>query len=152
MWTHVFSRVCTRKWSCGVMAAAVFRLEEPQACLLLQLQRCAFPPVVHEGSDLFLHVLHKTVFLMLVILSACGLVSFFWLRWVFIAACGFSPLAESRGSSFCMVQASHCGGFSCFRAQALECGPIIVVHGLSCSTARGIFPDQGSNLYPAWSG
>ena len=25
-------------------------------------------------------------------------------------------------------------------------GPVVVAQGLSCSTARGIFPDQGSNL------
>ena len=27
-------------------------------------------------------------------------------------------------------------------------GSVIVVHGLSCSAARGIFPDQGSNPCP----
>ena len=27
-------------------------------------------------------------------------------------------------------------------------GSVVVVHGLSCSTAGGIFPDQGSNLCP----
>ena len=25
---------------------------------------------------------------------------------------------------------------------------VVVTHGLSCSTARGIFLDQGSNLHP----
>ena len=84
----------------------------------------------------------------------------FWLCWVFSAA-----LVPSGG-----VQASHCGGFSCFGAglqatrarfgaglqatQALavvvprlqSTDSVIVVHGLSCSTAHGILPDQGSNL------
>ena len=33
----------------------------------------------------------------------------------------------------CVVWASHDGGFSCFRAQALELsGSVVVVHGLSC--------------------
>ena len=27
-------------------------------------------------------------------------------------------------------------------------GAVVVVHGLSCSVACGIFPDQGSNPYP----
>ena len=65
------------------------------------------------------------------------------------------------------MQASHCGGFSC-GAQALGLGlqylplvgsvvvapglkgmgSVVVVHGLSYSTACGIFLDQGSNLCP----
>ena len=46
----------------------------------------------------------------------------------------------------CCVQASHWGGFSCCRAQALGCtGSVGVAHDLSCSVARGIFPDQESN-------
>jgi len=27
-------------------------------------------------------------------------------------------------------------------------GSVVVAHGLCCSMADGIFPDQGSNLYP----
>ena len=47
------------------------------------------------------------------------------------------------------VQASHCGGFSCFRAQTPGAGASVVVeYGLNCSSARGIFLDQGSNLCP----
>ena len=68
----------------------------------------------------------------------------------------------------CGARASHGGGFSCCRARALgarasvavarglsSCGlqalerrSVIVVHGLSCSAACGIFPDQGSNPGP----
>ena len=40
------------------------------------------------------------------------------------------------------------GGFSCCGARALEQGSVIVVHGLSCPVACGIFPDQGSNPCP----
>ena len=68
----------------------------------------------------------------------------------------------------CGAQASHCGGFSCCGAWALgaqasvvvarglsSCGSwalerssVVAVHGLSCSVASGIFPDQGSNPCP----
>ena len=42
---------------------------------------------------------------------------------------------------------SHCSGFSRCGARALgHAGSVAVVHGLSCSAACGIFPDQGSNL------
>ena len=44
---------------------------------------------------------------------------FFWLCWIFIAVCGCS-LAASWGLLFafssCSTRASHCSGFSCFRA------------------------------------
>ena len=83
-------------------------------------------------------------------------------------AWAFSSCGE-RGLLFhCGAQASHCGGFSCCGAQALgmqasvvvahglsscgswalECRLNSMVHGLSCSVACGIFPDQGSNPCP----
>ena len=40
----------------------------------------------------------------------------------------------------CIVQASHCGDYS-----SQSTGSGVVAHGLSCSVARGIFPDQGLN-------
>ena len=40
--------------------------------------------------------------------------------------------------------ASHCGGFSCYRAQALgHAGSLVVAHRFSCPEACGIFLDQG---------
>ena len=49
--------------------------------------------------------------------------------------------------SSCSVWASHCNGFSCCRAQALgHAGSVVVVHGLSCPVACGIFLDQWLNL------
>ena len=45
---------------------------------------------------------------------------YFWLLWVLLAACGLSLAVMSRGYSSCSVRASHCGDFSCCRAQALE--------------------------------
>ena len=50
-----------------------------------------------------------------------------------LSSCGQQGLLYS-----CGARASHCGGFSCCRAQALE-------QGLS---SCGIFPDQGLNLCP----
>ena len=61
----------------------------------------------------------------------------------------------------CCGQTSHGGSFSCCRAQALGAGfsncssqalehtsSVVVVHGLSCSSARGIITDQGLNPSP----
>ena len=46
----------------------------------------------------------------------------FWLCWVFVAACGLSLVAVSRGYSLLAARGlSYCSGFSCYRAQALEC-------------------------------
>ena len=44
---------------------------------------------------------------------------YFWLYWVFIAACGLSLVVANRRYSSFGVKASHCGGFFCCRAQAL---------------------------------
>ena len=80
---------------------------------------------------------------------------YFWLRWVFVAvARAFSSCSERGATLNCGVRVSHCGGFSCSRAQALgmwasvvvarglqSAGSVVVVHGLSCSVACGIFPD-----------
>ena len=67
--------------------------------------------------------------------------------------------------SGCDARACHCGGCSCCRAQApgrqgsvvaapgLWSGsPAAVAHRLCCSVACGTFPDQGSNLCPAFAG
>ena len=70
--------------------------------------------------------------------------------------CGHLSSCSERGwglHSSCGAQASHCGGFSCCRAQALgqagfslqSIDSIAVAHGLGCSSACGIFPDEGSN-------
>ena len=62
------------------------------------------------------------------------------LRW-FV---GFSLVAESRGYSLL-----RCMGFSSQWLLLLQrTGSIVVAHGLSCSTAYGIFSDQESNPYP----
>ena len=75
----------------------------------------------------------KYVFTHLTVVGLCCCAGFLWLR----GAGAFSS---------CGARVSHCGGFSRCRAQALGCmGSVVVVHRLSCPTARGIFPDQGSN-------
>ena len=59
---------------------------------------------------------------------------YFWLCWVFVAACGLSPVVAGA-TLRCSWQASHCGGFFCCRARALQCR-------LSRCGARGLVASQ----------
>ena len=74
---------------------------------------------------------------------------FFWLCWVFVSVRGLSPVVASGGHSL-----SQCAGLSPSRPLPLwstgsrRAGSVVVAHGLSCSEACGIFPDQGSNPRP----
>ena len=76
--------------------------------------------------------------------------------YLFLAALGLRCCARAlsscseRGATLCCgAQASHGGGFSCCGSRALErVDSVVVAHGLSCSAACGIFPDQGLNLGP----
>ena len=60
-----------------------------------------------------------------------------------------SPVAVSGDHS-----SSRCAGLSLWRSLLLRstgsrrAGSVVVAHGLSCSAACGIFPDQGSNPCP----
>ena len=71
------------------------------------------------------------------------------LCWVFISVQGLSLVVASRGHS-----SSWCAGLSLSRPLPLRstgsrrAGSVVVAHGLSCSAACGIFPDQGSNPCP----
>ena len=71
---------------------------------------------------------------------------YFWLCWVFVSVQGLSLVAASGGHS-----SSRCMGLSLSRPLLLRstgsgrAGSVVVAHGPSCSTACGIFPDQGSN-------
>ena len=62
---------------------------------------------------------------------------------------GLSPVAASGGHS-----SSQCADLSLSRPLLLRstgsrrAGSVVVAHGLSCSAACGIFPDQGSNPCP----
>ena len=74
---------------------------------------------------------------------------YFWLYWVFVAAQAFPSCSKWGLLSSCGVWASPCSGFSCCGAQTLGAWAlVVVVHGLCCSAAGGIFPDQGSNPCP----
>ena len=79
-----------------------------------------------------------------------------YLIYLFLAVLGlccyvraFFSFSKWAATLCCSVQSSHCGGFSCCRAWALGTrASVVVAHGLSCSEACGIFPDQGSNPCP----
>ena len=74
---------------------------------------------------------------------------YLWLCWVFVSVRGLSLVAASGGHS-----SSRRAGLSLSRPLLLRstgsrcAGSVIVAHGLSCSAAYGIFPDQGSNPCP----
>ena len=74
---------------------------------------------------------------------------YFWLCWVFLSVRGLSLVAASGGHS-----SSRCAGLSLSWPLLLRstgsrrAGSVVVAHGPSCSTACGIFPDQGSNPCP----
>ena len=68
---------------------------------------------------------------------------YFWLHWVFIAACGLSLVGASGD---CWL---WCVGFSLWGLLLLQStGSVVVAHGCGCSAACGIFPDQGLNPCP----
>ena len=84
------------------------------------------------------------------------LLVYFWLWWVFVAALAFFWLSWAGTTFHCSVWASPCSGFFCWGAQVLgradfsslqHMGSIVgvpgsvVVHGLCCSAAGGIFWD-----------
>ena len=62
---------------------------------------------------------------------------------------GFLQLRQAGATLCCSARASRCGGFACCGARALGVwASVVVAHGLRCSVACGIFPDQGSNPCP----
>lgn len=85
---------------------------------------------------------------------SCLLV-FFFLKFIFMVVwslflcTGFLWLWRRGLLSSCSAQASHCGGFSCCRAQPLGAWAAVVgMHESSSSAACGIFLDQGSHHVP----
>ena len=81
--------------------------------------------------------------------NSCSFIYLFWLCWVFVSVRGLSPVAVSGSHS-----SSRCAGLSLSRPLLLRgtgsrrAGSVVVAHGPSCSVARGIFRDQGSNPCP----
>ena len=89
--------------------------------------------------------------------------SFFSFWFVYVVALGLCCCTRAFSSS---MRASHCGGspccgeqtqvrasgvaagLSCYGWQALGHRSVVVAHGWSCSSARGLFTDQGSNPCP----
>ena len=75
---------------------------------------------------------------------------YFWLFWVFVAIHGLSLVAASGGHSLVVV----CGLLTAVTSLVSEhrlwgtWASVVVAYRLSCPMARGIFPDQGSNLCP----
>ena len=78
---------------------------------------------------------------------------FFFIICLLLAALGFCCCTQAFSGcsqwgllSSCGAQTSHCSGISCRGAQALDAWALeTVAHSLSCPSACGIFPDQGSN-------
>ena len=99
---------------------------------------------IHQWSDTVL-VFHFFFFFKLWV---CLFV-YLWLCWVFVSVWGLSLVAASGGHS-----SSRCTVLSLSRPLLLRstgsrrATSVIVVHRPSCSTACGIFPDQGSNPCP----
>ena len=87
----------------------------------------------------YIHSVHICIYLFI----------YFWLCWVFVSVRGLSPAVASGGHS-----SSRCAGLSLLWPLPLRStgsrrtGSVVVAHGLSCSAACGIFPDQGSNPCP----
>ena len=80
------------------------------------------------------------IYLFILFIFGCTYLSLF----IFIAAHRVSPVVASRGS--CSLQ---CVGFSLRWLSLLQSvGSLVVVHGLSCPIACGVFLDQGYNLHP----
>ena len=59
--------------------------------------------------------------------------------------CGLFSGCRAWGLLSCFCAAYPCGGCSVWEPETLGSRAAVVVNGLSCSMARGIFPDQGLN-------
>ena len=73
----------------------------------------------------------------------------FWLRWVFVAVHGLILVAASGGYSSLRCVSFSLQWLLLWRStSSRHMGSVVVAHGLSCSAACGIFPDQDSNPCP----
>ena len=82
---------------------------------------------VYTVGPLWLSNLH---ILIIVCMWAFGF-NYFWLCWVFTAACGLSLVAASGATLCCGVQASHCGGFFLLQSTGSRAwATVLAAHGL----------------------
>ena len=80
--------------------------------------------------------------------SFFNLFIYFWLCWVFVAACGFSLVAVSRGSSLVVVHGPLMLWFLLLQTQALGRGLSGCGTRASLPSAMWNLPDQGLNPRP----
>ena len=71
-----------------------------------------------------------------------------WLPWVSVAVHGLSLVAASRSSSLVVVRGLLTMASLVAEHKLWNTGSAVVVHGLSCPVACGIFLNQGSNPCP----
>ena len=120
-----------------------FAVMSPLSLLILII--CLFSLCFPHRSWLF----YLCIYLFLKSYSFFFLIICFWLCWVFFSVRGLSLVAASGGQS-----SSRCAGLSLSWPLLLRstgsrrAGSVVVAHGPSCSTACGIFPDQGLNPCP----
>ena len=75
------------------------------------------------------------------------LIYYFWLCWVFVAACRLSLVAAAGATLPCGARASHCGGLSCSGAWALGArASLVAARGLKL--LRGMWDLPGAGLEP----
>ena len=115
-------------------------------CVNLTMPTVRAPSIRHEGQNKPWKITIWSCFVFFFNFLFIYLFLYLWLCWVFVSVRGLSPVAASGGQS-----SSRCAGLSPSRPLLLRstgsrhAGSVIVAHGLSCSAACGIFPDQGSN-------
>ena len=74
---------------------------------------------------------------------------YLWLCWVFVSVRGLSLVVASGGHSSSRREGLSLSWPLLLRSTgSRHTGSVIVAHGPSCSAARGILPDQGSNPCP----
>ena len=108
-------------------------------------QGCSVPPGwplclgLFSGQRWYCFFFNKFIYLFI----------YFGVCWVFVSVRGLSPVVASGDHS-----SSRCAGLPLSRPLLLRStgsrrtGSVVVAHGLSCSVACGICPDQGSNPCP----
>ena len=124
--THIYIYIYDLFWLCWIFIAA--------SGPFLQLQRAGDSLVVVCGLLIAVASLFFC-FLFFSFLAALGLCRCMWA----FSGCSWWGLLSS-----CRARASPCSGFLVERRRA----PVATVHGLGCSAARGIFPEQGSDPRP----